>query len=129
MYTHYPEKRYRLTLEFLKKHVGKEEKILDLGVPNPFSEIMSEEGYEVENTGGEDLDLSLDAVRESDASVVTAFEILEHLVARCRDADHLKSGGMLVVEHSPHRDLSQVVGFHELRRYGSTHFSFFRGKG
>ncbi len=81
MYTHYPEKRYRLTLEFLKKHVGKEEKILDLGVPNPFSDIMSEEGYAVENTGGEDLDLSLDAVRDSDASVVTAFEILEHLVA------------------------------------------------
>lgn len=81
MYAHYPEKRYRLTLEFLKKHVGKEEKILDLGVPNPFSDIMTEEGYEVENTGGEDLDLHLEAVRVSDASVVTAFEILEHLVA------------------------------------------------
>ncbi len=81
MYAHYPEKRYRNTLEFLKKHVSTEEKILDLGVPNPFSEIMASEGYKVENTGGEDLDLELGAVRKTDASVVTAFEILEHLVS------------------------------------------------
>ena len=81
MYAHYPEKRYRLTLEFLQKHVGTEESILDLGVPNPFSEIMEREGYQVSNTGGEDLDLNLENVRQSDAQVVTAFEILEHLVA------------------------------------------------
>ncbi len=81
MYTHYPEKRYRLTLEFLQKHVETREKILDLGVPNPFSEIMLEEGFQVANTQGEDLDLNLEAVRQTDAEVVTAFEILEHLVA------------------------------------------------
>ena len=57
------------------------EKILDLGVPNPFSGIMLEEGFQVANTQGEDLDLSLEAVRQTDAEVVTAFEILEHLVA------------------------------------------------
>ena len=81
MYAHYPEKRYRLTLEFLKKHVDPEEPILDLGVENPFSEIMIREGYQVSNTGGEDLDLSLDGIKQSTAKVVTAFEILEHLVA------------------------------------------------
>jgi len=81
MYTYYPEKRYRLTLEFLQKHVATSEAILDLGVPNPFSEIMTQNGYRVTNTGGEDLDLDLEAVRASDAPVVTAFEILEHLVA------------------------------------------------
>ena len=81
MYAHYPEKRYRNTLEFLKKHVDTHERILDLGVPNPFSEIMAQEGYTVQNTGGEDLDLELDHIRNSDATVVTAFEILEHLVA------------------------------------------------
>ncbi len=81
MYTHYPEKRYRLTLEFLRKHVDTSEKILDLGVPNPFSEIMQQEGYQVENTRGEDLDVDLEPVRKTDAGVVTAFEILEHLVA------------------------------------------------
>ncbi|HSR60324.1 MAG TPA: hypothetical protein VLL47_06185 [Robiginitalea sp.] len=81
MYKYYPEKRYRLTLEFLQKHVPPSDSILDLGVPNPFSEIMTENGYRVTNTGGEDLDLELEAVRNSDAGVVTAFEILEHLVA------------------------------------------------
>lgn len=81
MYAHYPEKRYQNTLEFLKKHITTEEKILDLGVPNPFSEIMKQEGYLVENTEGEDLDLELDVIGKTDASVVTAFEILEHLVA------------------------------------------------
>jgi hypothetical protein len=81
MYAHYPEKRYQHTLEFLKKHIPAGEHILDLGVPNPFSEIMKTEGYRVANTEGEDLDLDLEAVRTTDAPVVTAFEILEHLVA------------------------------------------------
>lgn len=81
MYKYYPEKRYRLTLEFLQKHVATSEAILDLGVSNPFSEIMSQNGYRVTNTGGEDLDLDLETVRTSEAPVVTAFEILEHLVA------------------------------------------------
>lgn len=81
MYKYYPEKRYRLTLEFLQKHIGKDEKILDLGVPNPFSDIMGREGYTVENTRGEDLDLDLSGIKVSDAPVITAFEILEHLLA------------------------------------------------
>ncbi len=77
----YPHKRYRITLDFLKKHVSTDESILDLGVENPFSEIMKKEGFKVENTQGEDLDLSFDEVRNSNAKVVTAFEIFEHLVA------------------------------------------------
>lgn len=81
MYAHYPEKRYRNTLGFLKKHVGTHRSILDLGVPNPFSEIMQAEGYSVTNTGGEDLDLDLSTVSQTEAEVVTAFEILEHLVS------------------------------------------------
>jgi len=81
MYAHYPEKRYRLTLEFLRKHVETGQTILDLGVENPFSEIMVQAGYQVTNTRGEDLDLNLKNVQETNAEVVTAFEILEHLVA------------------------------------------------
>ena len=42
---------------------------------------MLEKGFQVANTQGEDLDLNLEAVRQTDAEVVTAFEILEHLVA------------------------------------------------
>lgn len=81
MYRYYPAKRYRLTMEFLKKHVPAGSSVLDLGVPNPFSELMQAEGYQVRNTGGEDLDLDLEAVGEAPEQVVTAFEILEHLVA------------------------------------------------
>lgn len=77
----YPSKRYRHTLEFLKKHIAPQEPILDLGVSNPFSEIMKAEGYQVENTKGEDLDLKFDTVVNSEATVVTAFEIFEHMVA------------------------------------------------
>lgn len=59
----------------------KEAKILDLGVENPFSEIMKTEGYSVQNTSGEDLDLDTSAVKNTNAEVVTAFEIFEHLLA------------------------------------------------
>lgn len=77
----YPHKRYRLTLDFLKKHISTEETILDLGVDNPFSEIMRNEGYTVDNTEGEDLDDDFSSVKKTTAPVVTAFEIFEHLVA------------------------------------------------
>jgi hypothetical protein len=77
----YPYKRYRLTLAFLKKHISTKETILDLGVDNPFSEIMRNEGYTVENTQGEDLDVDFLSVRSTSTKVVTAFEIFEHLVA------------------------------------------------
>ncbi|GGD54946.1 methyltransferase [Muriicola marianensis] len=79
--SHYPKKRYQKTLSFLQKHIPKNESILDLGVENPFTQIMREQGYTVSNTGGEDLDLDLSAIRTSDAPVVTAFEIFEHLLA------------------------------------------------
>lgn len=77
----YPSKRYRHTLAFLKKHITTDQTILDLGIANPFSEIMSAEGYSVENTGGEDLDLDISGVISSKADVMTAFEIFEHMLA------------------------------------------------
>ncbi|UJH66519.1 methyltransferase [Allomuricauda sp. SCSIO 65647] len=77
----YPSKRYRHTLAFLEKHIDTQESILDLGVKNPFSEIMKTKGYKVENTQGEDLDVQFDNVINSNAQVVTAFEIFEHMVA------------------------------------------------
>ncbi|MBT8238388.1 MAG: methyltransferase [Croceitalea sp.] len=77
----FPKKRYDQTMSFLKKHISTNEKILDLGVANPFSELMQAEGYTVHNTSGQDLDVDLEAIVTSDANVVTAFEIFEHLVA------------------------------------------------
>jgi len=79
--TNFPEKRYRHTLAFLQKHIAPHETILDLGVQNPFTQIMRSQGYTVANTSGEDLDLDVAAVANATEKVVTAFEIFEHLVA------------------------------------------------
>lgn len=77
----FPNKRYKHTLEFLQQHVPSPAELLDLGVRNPFSDIMEKAGYQVSNTQGEDLDENLQAVLNSKAEVVTAFEIFEHLLA------------------------------------------------
>jgi hypothetical protein len=80
-YTKSEEKRFRKTLNFLDENISRSERILDLGVTNPLSEMMKQDGYKVENTApGTDLDLDFEVVRE-DFDVVTAFEILEHLVS------------------------------------------------
>lgn len=77
----FPNKRFKHTITFLQKHVSTSEKILDLGVQNPLSEIMAEKGFTIENTKGEDLDIDVSAILNSKAEVVTAFEIFEHLLS------------------------------------------------
>lgn len=77
----YPKKRYNITLDFLKEVIPSDSKILDLGVENPFSEIMIQNGYQVKNTRGEDLDEDFSSVQQSGFDAVTAFEIFEHLIA------------------------------------------------
>lgn len=77
----FPHKRYKLTLEFLKKHIPSTNSILDLGVQNPFTEVMKKNGYTVQNTSGLDLDEDPSEIENSDAQVVTAFEIFEHLLS------------------------------------------------
>ena len=77
----FPNKRFKLTLEFIKEHISKEENILDLGITNPFSDILTKEGYNVTNTQGQDLDTDTSVVKSDDFEVVTAFQIFEHMVA------------------------------------------------
>jgi len=77
----FPHKRYKLTLEFLQAHISKSSSILDLGIENPFTEVMVQNGYKVTNTSGEDLDIDTSALADSDAEVVTALEIFEHLLS------------------------------------------------
>ncbi len=77
----FPKKRYKHTFRFLEEVISKEEKILDLGVPNPFSDILIKKDFDVTNTKGEDLDLETNVVKTEEFDVVTAFEILEHLVS------------------------------------------------
>ena len=81
MYRKLPHKRYRHTLDFLKSVLPAPATILDLGVRNPFSEIMEQNGYKVYNTKGEDLDKIPEIVKKYDIDAVTAFEIFEHLLA------------------------------------------------
>ncbi|PIF00791.1 MAG: methyltransferase [Maribacter sp.] len=77
----FPNKRFENTLSFLQRHIPTDQEILDLGIENPFSKIMKAEGYSVTNTHGEDLDLDFSTITNSNAEVVTAFEIFEHLIA------------------------------------------------
>lgn len=74
-------RRYDKTLSFIRKHLPEERKVLDLGVTNPFSDILKDNGYEVFNTNGEDLDFQPDVVKQfENVEFATALEICEHLV-------------------------------------------------
>ncbi|MFI8379272.1 methyltransferase [Leeuwenhoekiella sp. NPDC079379] len=77
----FPNKRFARTSKFLNEVLPAGSSILDLGVENPFSEIMKTEGFNVQNTSGEDLDTNTKAVIHTDVDAVTAFEIFEHLLA------------------------------------------------
>lgn len=77
----FPHKRYKKTLEFLRKNAPAPASVLDLGVKNPFTGFMEKEGYTVTNTSGEDLDMNTEAVKTNNVDIVTAFEIFEHLIA------------------------------------------------
>ena len=81
MFPKHHQRRYNLTLRFLQKVLPAPATILDLGVKNPFTEIMEQNGYTVFNTNGEDLDILPEIVKKSKLDAVTAFEIFEHLIA------------------------------------------------
>ena len=76
----FPYKRFNITLDFLQKHIGKDELILDLGIQNTLSSLIKKNGYNLNNTSGEDLDIDRSAIKNSNAEVITAFEIFEHLL-------------------------------------------------
>lgn len=73
--------RYDKTLLFIKKHIPEGKTVLDLGVSNPFSDILKSQGYNVFNTHGEDFDLQPETVKQFEGiEFVTALEICEHLI-------------------------------------------------
>ncbi len=53
-------------------------------------------------------------------------EQLQEIVSLCFEKALLKEEGILVIEHSAQRDLSELEHFESARKYGSTIFSFFR---
>lgn len=80
-YSKTERKRLRKTLKFLGENISKTETILDLGPVNSLSKTMIREGYSVTNTPLKiDLDFNYEIVKEN-FDVVTAFEILEHMVS------------------------------------------------
>ncbi|KVV13873.1 methyltransferase [Flavobacterium sp. TAB 87] len=92
----FPNKRFKLTLEFLQKHIKPSETILDLGVENPFSKIMKEAGYAVTNTTGEDLDFNQNSLQQSQETVVTALEIFEHLLNPFVVLNQIKANKLII---------------------------------
>jgi hypothetical protein len=92
----FPNKRFKLTLEFIQKHISKNENILDLGIENPFSQIMQEAGFEVTNTTGEDLDEDQKSLQNSHTKVTTAFEIFEHLLNPYTILKEIKSDKLFI---------------------------------
>ncbi|MEM1126189.1 MAG: methyltransferase domain-containing protein [Bacteroidota bacterium] len=76
------QRRYARTLAFLQQTLPPPARILDLGARNPFSSILEDAGYTVINTPPDlDLDDEPHIVQEAEVDAVTAFEILEHLLA------------------------------------------------
>lgn len=74
------DERFIRTLRFLEASLPPPARLLDLGAANPLARILQGEGYTVQNTKG-DLDDVPEVVQGVDVEAVTAFEILEHLVA------------------------------------------------
>ena len=81
MYNKLPKYRYKKTLTMLKEILPDGGIIYDLGVRNPFSEIMEKEGYKVINSEGQDFDFEYEIEIPKEVDLVTGFEILEHLVS------------------------------------------------
>lgn len=74
------ERRYKKTWAFIKPSLRPGTAILDIGTKNPFADLLVENGFNVENTRGEDLDEKPESLAAYTSDVTTAFEILEHLL-------------------------------------------------
>ena len=57
---------------------------------------MQQQGYKVKNTNGEDLDEDQSSLTDSKAEVVTAFEILEHLLSPYQVLKSIKAKKLVV---------------------------------
>lgn len=83
-------------VEFIKQNISKDKVILDLGIENRISRALVDAGYTVINSGGEDLDVNQDIIKDSNYDVVTAFEILEHLFNPYTVLNSVKKGTTVI---------------------------------
>ena len=73
-------RRFKKTLDFMAETAAPPAKILDLGTPNNLGKFLQQKGYSIHNTAGNDFDFFPKEAALEGFDVVTAFEILEHLV-------------------------------------------------
>tara|TARA_B100001250_G_C19771512_1_gene777380 strand:+ start:142 stop:666 length:525 start_codon:yes stop_codon:yes gene_type:complete len=78
-FTH--KKRHSKTISFIKKHIDKNDLILDLGSNNDLSKKISLNGYNIKNTKGENLDDNYLKYCNKKYDCITAFEIFEHMLS------------------------------------------------
>lgn len=76
------KRRIKKTLEFLDGRLSFDDVILDLGPENLLGNKIKDKGFNVINTSLKtDLDLDYSVATNAKLTVLTAFEILEHLVS------------------------------------------------
>lgn len=73
--------RFNRTLAFMSRYIGKEERILDLGTPNKLSEFLEKNRFNIQSAYGFDFDLKPGQINKYEYEVLTAFEVVEHLVS------------------------------------------------
>lgn len=73
--------RFKKTSVFLKKHISKNDKILDLGTPNELSDLLKDKGYNITSCYGFDFDLEHEKINNYEYDTFVAFEVFEHLVS------------------------------------------------
>tara|TARA_B100000902_G_C26903064_1_gene713081 strand:+ start:57 stop:575 length:519 start_codon:yes stop_codon:yes gene_type:complete len=87
--------RHKKTISFLSKYCNKSDNILDLGTPNTLSKLIKKDGYQIQNTHGENLDIDFNAVLDRNIDIVTAFEIFEHMFAPFNILNQIKSNKLI----------------------------------
>jgi len=93
------QRRFDLTIDFIGKHINKDMKILDLGIPNELSEQIKSKGYNVSNTAPRvDLDIDFEIVKSDEYQVITAFEIIEHLFNPFTILKNIKADKLIALE-------------------------------
>ena len=88
-------RRFQKTGEFVQKHLPKNASLLDLGTPNSLSTYLSNAGFNVQNTKGENLDTDYHHYLNTEADCVTAFEIFEHMLAPFNILNQLKCNKLI----------------------------------
>lgn len=118
-------KRIKETADYVYSQIDTSVPIIDLGTYNSISHTLHHCGYTVTNTHSEDLDIHYQEVHNSTADVMTAFEVLEHMV---NPMQVLKSfNGKMIIGSVPIRGWGQYRGnteqdphdehYHEFREW------------